>query len=105
MALDPLYARKLGVDIDNLLISQPDYGEQALEITEALVRSGAIDVLVVDSVAAPGPEGRTRWRDGRFAYGTAGAVDVAGAAQADGDGFEVADEPDLSSTRSARRLA
>src|SRR5271165_6174563 len=51
-ALDPLYARKLGVDIDNLLISQPDYGEQALEITEALVRSGAIDVLVVDSVAA-----------------------------------------------------
>src|SRR4030081_4032318 len=51
-ALDPLYAKKLGVDIDNLLISQPDYGEQALEITEALVRSGAIDVLVVDSVAA-----------------------------------------------------
>jgi recombination protein RecA len=55
-ALDPLYARKLGVDIDNLLISQPDYGEQALEITEALVRSGAIDVLVVDSVAALVPK-------------------------------------------------
>ena len=55
-ALDPLYARKLGVDIDNLLISQPDYGEQALEITEALVRSGAIDVLVVDSVAAQVPK-------------------------------------------------
>ncbi len=51
-ALDPAYARKLGVDIDNLLVSQPDSGEQALEITEALVRSGAIDVLVVDSVAA-----------------------------------------------------
>ena len=51
-ALDPGYAKKLGVDIDNLLISQPDYGEQALEITEALVRSSAIDVLVVDSVAA-----------------------------------------------------
>src|ERR1022692_1654283 len=51
-ALDPQYAKKLGVDTDNLLISQPDYGEQALEITEALVRSGAIDVLVVDSVAA-----------------------------------------------------
>ena len=55
-ALDPAYARKLGVDIDNLLISQPDFGEQALEITEALVRSGAIDVLVVDSVAALVPK-------------------------------------------------
>src|SRR5512135_1955410 len=55
-ALDPAYARKLGVDIDNLLISQPDYGEQALEIAEALVRSGAIDVLVVDSVAALVPK-------------------------------------------------
>ena len=51
-ALDPLYARRLGVDIDNLLISQPDTGEQALEIAEALVRSGAVDVIVVDSVAA-----------------------------------------------------
>ena len=55
-ALDPVYAKKLGVDTDNLLISQPDYGEQALEITEALVRSGAIDVLVVDSVAALVPK-------------------------------------------------
>ena len=51
-ALDPVYARKLGVDLDELLISQPDAGEQALEITDTLVRSGAIDVLVVDSVAA-----------------------------------------------------
>jgi recombination protein RecA len=51
-ALDAEYARKLGVDIDNLLVSQPDSGEQALEITEVLVRSGAIDVIVVDSVAA-----------------------------------------------------
>lgn len=51
-ALDPEYARRLGVDIDNLLISQPDDGEQALEICEALVRSGAIDIVVVDSVAA-----------------------------------------------------
>ena len=51
-ALDPSYARKLGVNIDNLLISQPDAGEQALEITDTLVRSGAVDVLVVDSVAA-----------------------------------------------------
>jgi recombination protein RecA len=51
-ALDPIYARKLGVDVDNLLISQPDAGEQALEIADTLVRSGAIDVLVIDSVAA-----------------------------------------------------
>lgn len=51
-ALDPVYARRLGVDVDNLLISQPDTGEQALEIAEALVRSGAVDVVVIDSVAA-----------------------------------------------------
>jgi len=55
-ALDPEYARKLGVDIDNLLVSQPDYGEQALEITNALIASGSIDVLVVDSVAALVPK-------------------------------------------------
>lgn len=55
-ALDPSYAKKLGVDIDNLLISQPDNGEQALEIADALVRSGAIDVVVVDSVAALVPK-------------------------------------------------
>src|SRR5271167_2937481 len=55
-ALDPNYARKLGVDVDNLLVSQPDYGEQALEITAALVASGSIDVLVVDSVAALVPK-------------------------------------------------
>jgi recombination protein RecA len=55
-ALDPGYAKKLGVDVDNLLVSQPDYGEQALEIAEALVRSNAIDVLVVDSVAALVPK-------------------------------------------------
>src|SRR6201995_5166513 len=55
-ALDPTYAGQLGVDTDNLLISQPDYGEQALEIVEALVRSNAIDVLVVDSVAALVPK-------------------------------------------------
>ncbi|NMA99679.1 MAG: DNA recombination/repair protein RecA, partial [Phyllobacteriaceae bacterium] len=54
-ALDPVYARKLGVNVDDLLISQPDAGEQALEITDTLVRSGAIDVLVVDSVAALTP--------------------------------------------------
>ena len=55
-ALDPVYARKLGVNLDNLLISQPDSGEQALEIADTLVRSGAIDVLVVDSVAALTPK-------------------------------------------------
>ena len=54
-ALDPVYARKLGVDLQNLLISQPDTGEQALEITDTLVRSGAVDVLVIDSVAALTP--------------------------------------------------
>src|SRR5215813_10747795 len=55
-ALDPVYARKLGVNIDDLLVSQPDYGEQALEITNALIVSGSIDVLVVDSVAALVPK-------------------------------------------------
>ena len=55
-ALDPVYARKLGVDVDNLLVSQPDYGEQALEITAHLIASGQIDVLVVDSVAALVPK-------------------------------------------------
>ena len=55
-ALDPIYAKKLGVDVDNLLVSQPDYGEQALEITGALIASGTIDVLVVDSVAALVPK-------------------------------------------------
>src|SRR5271155_72267 len=55
-ALDPIYARKLGVDVDNLLVSQPDYAEQALEITSALIISGSIDVLVVDSVAALVPK-------------------------------------------------
>lgn len=55
-ALDPVYAKKLGVDIDNLIVSQPDTGEQALEIAEALVRSGAVDIIVVDSVAALVPK-------------------------------------------------
>ena len=67
-ALDPVYAKALGVDIDNLLVSQPDCGEDALEITDALVRSGAIQVVVVDSVAAlvprneiEGDMGSRRW--------------------------------------------
>jgi recombination protein RecA len=59
-ALDPQYARALGVDVDNLILSQPDTGEQALEITEALIRSGAIDIVVIDSVAALVPEAEIR---------------------------------------------
>src|SRR3989339_940848 len=55
-SMDPVYAKKLGVDINNLLVSQPDYGEQALEITETLIRSGAIDIIVIDSVAALVPK-------------------------------------------------
>lgn len=51
-ALDPVYAKNIGVDVDNLYISQPDSGEQALEITETMVRSGAVDIVIVDSVAA-----------------------------------------------------
>jgi len=59
-ALDPQYAKALGVDIDNLILSQPDTGEQALEITEALIRSGAIEIIVIDSVAALVPEAEIR---------------------------------------------
>jgi recombination protein RecA len=59
-ALDPKYARALGVDIDNLILSQPDTGEQALEITEALIRSDAVDLVVIDSVAALVPEAEIR---------------------------------------------
>ena len=55
-ALDPIYARKLGVDVDNLLVSQPDHGEQALEIAEALIRSNGVDIIVIDSVAALVPK-------------------------------------------------
>ena len=56
MQLDPIYAAKLGVDVKELLVSQPDNGEQALEICDALVRSGAVDVVIVDSVAALTPK-------------------------------------------------
>lgn len=55
-ALDPVYAKNIGVDIDNLYISQPDNGEQALEIAETMVRSGAVDIIIVDSVAALVPK-------------------------------------------------
>ena len=62
-AFDRFYAEKLGIDVDNLIISQPDYGEQGLEITENLIRSGAIDIIVIDSVAAltPKSELKVKW--------------------------------------------
>ena len=63
-ALDPEYARKIGVNIDELIVSQPDYGEQALEIVDALVRSGAVDLIVVDSVAALTPKAEIEWNMG-----------------------------------------
>ena len=68
-ALEPAYARALGVDIDNRLISQPDTGEQALDITEALVRSGAVDVVVVDSVAALLPRSELEGEMGESSVG------------------------------------
>ena len=67
-ALDPVYAKNLGVDVGSLLVSQPDTGEQALEICDMLVRSGALDVVVVDSVAALVPKAEIRRRDGRFSH-------------------------------------
>src|SRR4029078_10612487 len=69
-ALDTVYARKLGVDLENLLISQPDTGEQALEITDTLVRSGALDVLVIDSVAATTPKAELEGEMGEMQMGS-----------------------------------
>ena len=81
-ALDPAYAKKLGVNIDELYVSQPDTGEQALEIAEALVRSGALDVIVIDSVAALVPKAEI---DGEMGDSFVGlqAPDEPGAAEAD----------------------
>ena len=81
-ALDANYAKTLGVNIDDLLISQPDTGEQALEITEVLVRSGAVDVVVIDSVAALVPRAEIDGEMGDSLPGLAGASDVAGVAEA-----------------------
>ena len=81
-ALDPIYARKLGVNVDDLLISQPDAGEQALEIADTLVRSGAVDVLVIDSVAALVPRAELEGEMGDSQPGLAGPLDEPGAAQA-----------------------
>ena len=77
-ALEPAYARALGVDIDSLLISQPDTGEQALDITESLVRSGAVDVVVVDSVAALIPRIELEGEMGDSVVGVACKTHVAG---------------------------
>ena len=77
-AFDKSYAEKLGIDTENLLISQPDNGEQALEITEHLIRSGAIDIIVIDSVAALVPRGELEGEMGDSKMGPAGPVDVSG---------------------------
>ncbi len=82
-ALDVGYARKLGVRTDDLLVSQPDCGEQALEITEMLVRSGAVDVIVVDSVAALTPRAELEGEMGDAHVGLQGAPHEPGSAQAD----------------------
>ena len=67
--MDPAYAKRIGVDVDELLVSQPDHGEQALEIADMLIRSGAVDVVAIDSVAAltPRPSWRGRWATSRSA--------------------------------------
>ena len=81
-AMDPLYAQKIGVNIDELLVSQPDYGEQALEIADMLVRSGAVDVVAVDSVAALTPRAELEGQMGDQTRRPAGADDEPGDAQA-----------------------
>ncbi len=82
-ALDPEYAKALGVDTDALLVSQPDTGEQALEIADMLVRSGALDIIVIDSVGGARAPRRDRGRDGRLPRRSAGPADEPGAAQDD----------------------
>ena len=94
-ALDPVYAGKLGVDLDDLLVSQPDTGEQALEIADTLVRSGAIDVLVIDSVAALTPRAELEGEMGDSPAGPAGPPDEPGPAQAHRLGLQVEDHGDL----------
>ena len=82
-ALDPVYAKNIGVDIDNLYISQPDNGEQALEIAETMVRSGAIDIVVVDSVAALVPKAEIEGDMGDSHVGLQARSDVPGTEKAD----------------------
>ena len=94
-AMDPVYAKAIGVNIDDLLISQPDTGEQALEIADMLIRSGALDVLVIDSVAALTPTGGDRRGDGGHPRRAPGPSDVPGAAQAHRHAVEVPDHRHL----------
>ena len=82
-ALDPVYAKNIGVDIDELYISQPDSGDQALEIAETMVRSGAIDIIVIDSVAALVPKQEIEGDMGRQSCWSAGKIDVTGIEKAD----------------------
>ncbi len=104
-ALDPTYAHGLGVDLDNLLVSQPDTGEQALDIAEMLVRSNAVDVVVVDSVAALVTKAELEGDMGDTHVGLASALDVAGAAQTDGGNLALEVRHDLhqSVAREGRR--
>ncbi len=105
-AMDPEYAGKLGVNIDDMLISQPDSGEQALEIAETLVRSNSVDVIVIDSVAALVPRAELDGEMGDSLPGSAGAIDVAGFEKADCDRFQLKDDFYLhqSASRKDRRL-
>ena len=104
-ALDPTYARALGVDVDNLLVSQPDYGEQALEITDSLVASNVIDVVVVDSVAALVPKAELEGEMGDSFMGLHARLMSQAHAQADRGGVEGQRVPDLhqSGARKDRR--
>lgn len=82
-ALDPVYAKKLGVNLDDLYVSQPDTGEQALDITDALVRSSAVDMIVIDSVAALTPKAEIEGDMGDSHVGLPGEADVPGVEKAD----------------------
>ena len=104
-AMDPLYAQTIGVDIDELLVSQPDYGEQALEIVDMLIRSGAVDLVAVDSVAALTPRAELEGQMGDQTVGAAGADDVPGDAQARRQPQPRRRRCACSPTRSARRSA
>ena len=90
-ALDTNYAAKLGVKVEDLLISQPDTGEQALEVTEALVRSGAVDIVVIDSVAALVPKAEIEGRDGGRTDGTAGKAHEPSLKKAHSSNFKIFD--------------
>ena len=104
-AMDPVYASAIGVNVDELLISQPDTGEQALEIADMLIRSGALDVLVIDSVAALVPRAEIEGEMGDTPHGPAGPADEPGAAQAHRQPQPVRARSASSSTSCARRSA